>query len=157
MLVDLAWRTAYRTAYAGMRVYWRVRQPDTHGALVAIWHEGSVLLVQPSYLRYWNLPGGYVKPTETGKEAALRELAEEVGVRGVDPEELRPAYDDRRPWEGKRDRVEIFELDVQSRPVIDIDNREIIGARFVPAAQALEMPLFPPIAEVIEARLARTA
>ena len=111
--------------------------------------------MQPSYLRYWNLPGGYVKSSETGKQAALRELAEEVGIRGVDPEALRPAYDDRRPWEGKRDRVEIFELDVETRPTIDIDNREIIGARFVPGPEALQMPLFPPITEVIRNRLAR--
>ncbi|MEM1413910.1 MAG: NUDIX hydrolase [Myxococcota bacterium] len=154
MLLDLAWRTAYRTAYSGMRIYWRVRRPDTHGALVALWKEDAILLAKPSYLRYWNLPGGYVKPKETGREAALRELGEEVGIRGVDPDALTLVYDETREWEGKNDRVEIFALDVEDEPTIRVDNREIVEARFVPAAEALAMPLFPPIADVIRGRSA---
>ncbi|HEX2675448.1 MAG TPA: hypothetical protein VHM19_02380, partial [Polyangiales bacterium] len=59
-LVDLCFQVAYRVAYRMMRTYWSVRKPSTHGALVSLWHEGQILLVQNSYVPYRSLPGGYV-------------------------------------------------------------------------------------------------
>ena len=49
-----------------MRVYWTVRRPHTHGSLVAMWFNGQILLVKNSYVRYFSLPGGYVKRGESG-------------------------------------------------------------------------------------------
>ncbi|EBA15091.1 hydrolase, NUDIX family protein [Roseobacter sp. SK209-2-6] len=54
------------------------------GAIAVVYHAGSVLLVQrgkPPNLGSWGFPGGHVELGETGKEAAVRELFEETGVR----------------------------------------------------------------------------
>ncbi len=152
-MIDLLYRTLYRVAYRMMRVYWALFHPRTHGALVALWHEGEVLLVHNSYTPYYSLPGGYVRWRETGREAARRELAEEVGIQ-VAPADLLPVLDVQSRWEGKRDRVEIFELGLAGRPAFRIDNREVIEARFFPPARALELDLFPPVRTAIERRMA---
>lgn len=50
---------------------------------VAVLRDGKVLLAaraRPPMARVFSLPGGLVEPGETLAEAALRELAEEVGV-----------------------------------------------------------------------------
>ncbi len=52
-------------------------------ASVAVFRDGKVLLAtrtRPPDDRLWSLPGGKVEPGETLEQAALRELAEEVGV-----------------------------------------------------------------------------
>jgi ADP-ribose pyrophosphatase YjhB (NUDIX family) len=40
---------------------------------------GAVLLVKPTYKSGWDLPGGYVEPGESPKQAAQREVREELG------------------------------------------------------------------------------
>ncbi|PZS23735.1 MAG: NUDIX hydrolase [Pseudonocardiales bacterium] len=42
--------------------------------------EGRVLLVQPTYKDYWDIPGGYVETGETPAQAAAREVREELGI-----------------------------------------------------------------------------
>ena len=151
-MIDLLFRLAYRSAYRAMRVYWAVRHPRVHGALVAIWHDGKILLVQNSYVPYRSLPGGYVHPHETGRDAALRELREETGVR-ADATDLKPVIDEQHEWEGKLEHIEIFDLDVTERPHIAVDNREVVDAAFFLPHEALQLELFPPIRRVIERRL----
>jgi 8-oxo-dGTP pyrophosphatase MutT (NUDIX family) len=41
---------------------------------------GRVLLVQPTYKDYWDIPGGYVENGETPTQAAAREVREELGI-----------------------------------------------------------------------------
>jgi 8-oxo-dGTP diphosphatase len=41
---------------------------------------GRVLLVKPSYKAGWEIPGGYVEPGESPKQAARREVREELGI-----------------------------------------------------------------------------
>jgi 8-oxo-dGTP diphosphatase len=41
---------------------------------------GRVLLVKPSYKSGWDIPGGYVEPGESPKQAARREVLEELGI-----------------------------------------------------------------------------
>jgi len=137
-----------------MRVYWAVLKPQVHGALVAIWNGGEILLVKNSYVPYYSLPGGYVHRGETGKDAAVRELLEETGIR-VAPSDLKVVLDRQHAWEGKREHIEIFELDVAERPTIQVDNREVVEAKFFPPKKALELEMFAPLRTVIEERLAR--
>ena len=54
------------------------------GAIAVVLRAGSVLLVQrgtPPNVGSWGFPGGHVELGETAKQAAVRELAEETGVR----------------------------------------------------------------------------
>ena len=152
-LVNLAYRVLYICAYRMMRVYWMVRHPKTHGALVAVWHEGKLLMTRNSYVRYYSVPGGYVHLNETGRQAARRELAEEVGM-AVSEQALRSVVDRNHIWEGKRERIEIFETDADDPPAFEPDGREVIVAEFVTPAEALSKPMFPPLREYLEARAA---
>ncbi len=40
----------------------------------------------------WGMPGGWIEPGETPREAAARELWEETGIL-VDPQDLNPVYE----------------------------------------------------------------
>lgn len=152
--LDRLARLGLRCAYGGMRVYWAVCHPRTHAAVVALWHGGEVLLVRTSYSRGHWLPGGHVRRGETGREAARRELSEELGLR-LALEELEPILDLRHRFQGKEEHVEIFELAPAARPTIAIDRREIVEARFYTPAQALSLEVYPPARRAIEHRAER--
>jgi ADP-ribose pyrophosphatase YjhB (NUDIX family) len=151
-VVDRAFQVAYVCAYRLMRVYWKARRPTTHGALVAIWQGGEVLLVKNSYVPYYTAPGGYIRTNESGRDAALRELREEVGV-SVPAERLMPAFDETHDWEGKRDHVQIFNVDLDERPSIAVDYREVVAASWMRPEAAVGLELFPPLRQVIEERI----
>jgi 8-oxo-dGTP pyrophosphatase MutT (NUDIX family) len=135
-----------------MRVYWTVRRPSTHGSLVALWLNGQILLVKNSYVQYFSLPGGYVKSGESGVDAAIRELREELGLE-VSPGELRRSMDESHVWEGKQERLEIYELNLVAEPRVQVDNREVVAAAFYKPADALRLPLFPLLRKHIEQKL----
>jgi 8-oxo-dGTP diphosphatase len=151
--IDLAFQLGYRVAYRMLRVYWRVRRPTTHGALIAVWHAGEVLLVRNSYVPYLSAPGGAVRRTEQPAAAAVRELREEVGIEAR-PEQLVLALDLTHDWEGKRDHVRIYHLELAQRPRLRIDHREVVKAAWHRPERAIELNVFPPLKRVIEARLA---
>jgi 8-oxo-dGTP diphosphatase len=150
-LVDRGFQLAYVCAYRAMRTYWKVRHPTTHGTLVTLWNQGEVLLVRNSYVPYYSLPGGYIHKDETARQAVVRELSEEIGVI-ADPDQLELVLEKTHDWEGKKDHVQIFSLELPSRPNIAVDNREVIEAKWYSPARALELQLFPPLREVIEKR-----
>jgi 8-oxo-dGTP pyrophosphatase MutT (NUDIX family) len=59
----------------------RVAPQFTVGSLCVIEHDdGNVLLIRQSYRNHWGLPGGLLKKHEAPEEAAVREIAEEVGL-----------------------------------------------------------------------------
>ncbi|HEX6240081.1 MAG TPA: NUDIX hydrolase [Polyangiales bacterium] len=149
--IDRLFQVAYVCAYQLMRTYWKVAKPTTHGALITLWSGNEVLLVRNSYVPYYSLPGGYVRSGESGADAALRELAEEVGVT-AQPEQLTLVLDETHDWQGKRDHVQIFAFEVSERPQVSVDHREVIEARWWTPEQALKLNLFPPLRKVIEHR-----
>lgn len=151
-MIDACYRLAYRSAYKAMRVYWKLLRPLKHGALVAIWHDDRILLLRNSYVDYYSLPGGYVRKHERSDEAAARELFEELSL-VVEPNRLRLNTDVTHDWEGRRDHVVIFDLELDEPPEVRVDNREVVAAEFVPATNALDRNLFPPLRRHIERRL----
>lgn len=151
-LVDRTFQLAYVCAYRLMRMYWTVRKPTTHGALVTLWNRGHVLLVRNSYVSYYTLPGGYIASGESGAQAAARELTEEVGL-SAKPEQLKLVHEETHPWQGKQDHVQIFSLEVDERPQVKIDHREVIEASWWSPESALGLTLFPPLRKVIEERV----
>ena len=151
-MIDAIYRAAYRLAYQGARIYWRLFRPDNNGALVAIWHQGRVLLIKNSYVKHYSLPGGNVRSGETALMAAIRELKEEINL-SIAGARLKVALDHEHIWEGRLDHVVIFELDLDHEPTIQVDNREVVSAEWLRPEQALELHLFPPLRQVILERM----
>lgn len=56
----------------------------TVGAVCAIEHEGTVLLLRQPHRAGWSLPGGLLEHGESPADAVIREVWEETGLR-IDP------------------------------------------------------------------------
>ncbi|MEM6297024.1 MAG: NUDIX domain-containing protein [Myxococcota bacterium] len=150
--VDLGFRTAYRTAHRMLRAYWSVRKPQTHGALIAAWFDGQILIVKNSYRREYTLPGGYVRSGESPEQGAARELREEVGVQ-VSPSDLRLAYSDTKLYENRRDHVTICEVQLEHAIELAVDNREVVWAGFRRPSEVIALPIVPHLREYLRAVL----
>jgi 8-oxo-dGTP pyrophosphatase MutT (NUDIX family) len=145
---DLAWRTVYRLGFPLARIWWRLRRARHEGALVAVYVGSSLLLVRSSYRSAWNFPGGGIRAGEAPEAAARRELSEEIGVTAPT---LRPAGAITGFWDGRRDRVHLFELRLQRLPALQLDNREIVAARLVSPGELHRMALTGPVATYVGA------
>jgi len=118
---------------SGARTVYRfVFRPRTFGVKCVVAHEGRWLLIRNTYgPGYWTLPGGGVRRRESPMEAAVREVAEEVGVRLREVESI-GSYFSRRHY--SRDTVYCFRAAVDS-PAHEIDRKEILEAAwFAPDA-----------------------
>jgi 8-oxo-dGTP pyrophosphatase MutT (NUDIX family) len=142
--MDLGFRVAYRVAHRMFRAWWALRRPATSGALVAVWNDRELLVVKNSYRRHFTLPGGYVRHGESIEQAAARELAEEVGI-VVKPAQVREVYAGLEDYEHRRDHVTILEVELDHRPIVTVDNREVVWAGFKPVSEVLAMPVVPHI------------
>ena len=54
--------------------------PRTAAGVIFTDEQGRVLMVHTTYKDYWDIPGGYVERGESPREAALREVREELGL-----------------------------------------------------------------------------
>lgn len=153
-LVDRGFQGAYKIAHRMLRAWWFVRRPRTEGALIAIWNEGELLLVKNSYRNEYTLPGGYVHRNETAIEAASRELLEEVGL-DVPPDRFRPAFEGELPFEFRRDYLTIVEIELEQRPEIQVDNREVVWAGWKRPQEVLQMNVVPHVVDYLRERAKR--
>ncbi len=147
--MDWVYRIALRAAYCVLRVYWFVFRPVSVGASVAVWHRGRLLCITNSYRRDVGLPGGAPKGDEPLPHAAARELSEEVGIE-VAPEALRFSELVEVSYEHKRDRVFLFELEVDEEPELRPDRREVVGASFETPEALSRMRLSPIVRRLCE-------
>jgi 8-oxo-dGTP pyrophosphatase MutT (NUDIX family) len=67
-------------------------RPHASAGAVISNDRGEVLIVNPTYKPYWNLPGGRVDDGETPRHACARELREELGLELVVGELLVTAW-----------------------------------------------------------------
>jgi 8-oxo-dGTP pyrophosphatase MutT (NUDIX family) len=153
-MINALIRAVYRVAHWGLRLLWLIRRPETTGALVAVWHHGRVLLVKNSYRPQLTLPGGYIRPREDRRTAAARELREEVGIQ-VQPKRLVHAYHGTHLFEHRQDTLDIYELEVDEAPSIQVDDREVVRAEFHRPDDALGMEIVPHLEEYLARRIAR--
>lgn len=153
-MINALIRAVYRVAHWGLRLLWFLRRPETTGALVAVWHQGRVLLVKNSYRRQLTLPGGYVKAREDRRTTAARELLEEVGIR-AQPKRLVHAYHGTHVFEYRKDTLDIYELDVDDPPEVRVDDREVVRAEFHTPAEALDLNVVPHLEEYLSKRIRR--
>jgi ADP-ribose pyrophosphatase YjhB (NUDIX family) len=151
VILDPPIRLAFRTAHLMLRSYWFVRRPHTSGALAALWHGDTILLVKNSYRRQYTLPGGYVRPGEDPRAAASRELFEEVSLR-VPPAHFQHVYHGTKDFEFRHDTLDIYEASVDHVPALDVDNREVVWAGFKTVAEARALPIVPHLVEYLEDR-----
>lgn len=98
--------------------------------------EGRVLLLQTSYKRDWELPGGVVEPGEPPRVGGEREVVEELGTAlPIGPVGL---VDWMPPYLGWGDAVEFIHdggvLDAAQVAAIQVDGVEVTGAHWVAAA-----------------------
>jgi 8-oxo-dGTP diphosphatase len=142
-LLDLAFRTVYRVGFPLARMWWRLTCPEHEGTQVAVYVGPELLLVRTSYRVEWQLPGGSIQRGEAPEAAALREMAEEVGLCAPS---LQAAGIMSGIWDGRRDRVHFFELHLLELPRLRLDHREVIAARLTPPAELHGMLLTRPVA-----------
>jgi len=128
-----------------------VFRPRTRGVYVALWLDGRILTVRHSYKRRAALPGGRLERNEPESACGLRELAEEVGV--VLPEgSLRRVGDFETRHEYKRDRVTVFEAELETAPALSPDRREVVWAGFETPAGVLAQEVNPIVRAYLEGR-----
>jgi hypothetical protein len=83
-----------------------------------------------------------VQRGETPEDAAKRELAEEIGLA---TSALFPAGVACGNWDGRRDRVHFFELQLVELPQLQLDNREIIASHLASPSELHSMVLTGPV------------
>jgi len=111
--------------------------------VVAVWLSGRILAVQQSYRGNPSWPGGGIRRGEEPRDAARRELQEELGL-VVSPDDLVFAREMVVEWDWRHDHVRIFEVPLRTEPVLRTDNREIVAARFVEPQTLLAEHELPP-------------
>ena len=141
-------RIALRVAHALRLAWWSVRRPHLHGCNAIVFDKhGEVLLVRHSYQapELWMLPGGGLRAGESPEDAAVREVAEEVGC----------AIDGARCFAvetvalvGARNHIHL--VVATTADAILPDGREIVAAEFFDPAN-----LPPAITEAARHRITR--
>ncbi|MGW2254193.1 NUDIX hydrolase [Kitasatospora sp. NPDC001660] len=120
---------------------------DTVASAVLFFDEQDrVLLVDPVYKPDWDFPGGVVERGEAPTDAALRETAEELGLR-LDPAALRLLAVDWEPRTGpRRGGLRLMYdgglLDATARQGLLLQREELRSWRFVTLDEAAD--LLPP-------------
>jgi 8-oxo-dGTP pyrophosphatase MutT (NUDIX family) len=114
--VDKALRLMLGAAHKLLKLGWFVRRPTSFGAhALALTPSGKVILVKLRYAPGWRLPGGGRKESEDPRDAALRELREEIGM--VSHGSVEHACELEETADYKRDIAALFIVrDVRYRP-----------------------------------------
>lgn len=108
-------------------LYWFVFRPRTQGVKVIVLRGDEVLLIKNAYGKaVWTLPGGGIGRQESPEAAALREVAEEVGMTVSG---LRKLGESVSTKEYKRDTIHCFVAEA-GQGDLRIDRAEVQEARW---------------------------
>ncbi len=103
--------------------------------------EQKILLVKPSYYKFWHLPGGFVDEHESPPEAIQREILEEINL-NLEPSRLMMVDYETGGEQTKEVLVFIFDfgiVDKQKFNGLKVDNAEIIEYGFFDKEQAMKL------------------
>ena len=140
-------RAGIRLAYGGLRAYWFLFRPQIDGVKCVVTHGDDVLLVRHTYGKpVWDLPGGSLRRRELPRDAARREMNEELGRRIEDWVDLGELYVNIDHHHGN---THLFHARVPDRQ-IDLDLTELAEANWFPL---LTLP--PDISRYVRPILAR--
>lgn len=150
-LLDRCWQISLWFAYRLALCYWFIVRPNSQGAYIAVWVEDRVLIAKNSYKTRYAMPAGGLHKGETFREAAIRELREEVGIHASEADlSFYEEYPSRAEF--KRDVAQLFELRLPEVPEVSIDNREVISAQFMTVEEALALPLVDAVESYLTSR-----
>jgi len=147
-LFDRVIRSLYKAAYQSHLFVNFFLRPKAQGAYVAVWHDNQVLLIRNSYKSAYTLPCGGIERGETPREAACRELKEEVGL-NLPINAFQRVYETINLTEFKQDHIILYEVRLSTPPRPKPDGREVIWAGLRQPDEALNMPLFPPVLDYL--------
>ena len=121
-------RIGFRVAHALLRVYWPIARPHTRGVKCVVREGDEVVFVRHTYgdRRAWELPGGGIRRNEAPREAAAREIREELGV---DLADWRPLGTVAARRHGTSTTISCFEGRVSERSIV-LDEGELREARW---------------------------
>jgi 8-oxo-dGTP diphosphatase len=142
-MINWLWRVIYRFGFRVAKLWWRLRRPDHHAAVVAVWLGGRILVVRQSYRTNLSWPGGGIHRGEDPRDAARRELMEELGL-AVHANDLVLAREMVVEWDYRHEHIRVFELCLEAELQIRIDEREIVAARFIEPDKLLAESGLPP-------------
>lgn len=123
----MSWKAwLYRFGYPCAKAVWFFTRPKTEGILAIIRNGNNILFLRQSYrTRRWCLCGGGIDAGESPRDACIREVFEETGLKATSATRVWTF-----PWtkEFKNDTVHLFIVDAEGTPRVDGD--EIIATRW---------------------------
>jgi 8-oxo-dGTP pyrophosphatase MutT (NUDIX family) len=102
-----------------------------------------------SYRRSLSLPGGGIERGETARQAAVRELAEELGLL-VDPTQLEDPWQLTEASARGKNSVTIFTMWAAREPVLLLDGLELVASHWLTREEALSRPLVSHVRAYLE-------
>jgi ADP-ribose pyrophosphatase YjhB (NUDIX family) len=121
---------------------------------VAIWHDQKILVIKNSYKKRYTLPCGRLKSNENALDAAVRELYEEVNIK-LDASQLLFVGKYIGKYKYVADEGHFFEIVMAQMPEVQVDDREVIWARFLSVEDTMKLKLNPAVRSYLNDRYKR--
>lgn len=105
-------------------------------------NKNELLIVKPSYKDYWSIPGGVIDLNESPRQAAIREINEEIGL-DINKIDLLSVdyYHNTNSFKGEAIHFTFWggKLDENLIKQIKVDGQEIIEFKFISKEKALNL------------------
>jgi 8-oxo-dGTP pyrophosphatase MutT (NUDIX family) len=141
----------YNLAYRIILSIWFFTRPTVRGVYVAVWYQKKLLVIKNSYKNRFTIPCGRIKRSEDTAEAAMRELKEEVGIE-IKKSQLTFVGEYVAEHNFATDVGSFFEFEMTESPNVQVDNREVTWAQFMPLDQISSLNLNPTVRAWLDSR-----